>query len=116
MLSSKTTRRDFLKKTAAVPGGAVLASSASWALAAAPEAKQQAQIDYLANVLKKFTLTATTVTEKDILAFASDYTKQHGLVHYRAEFGGVAGEAKLVRLFVQRRHPGVMSAAVTPKA
>lgn len=108
-MNQKTTRREFLKSTAAIPAGAAMASSAGLALAANEQEQQQAQIDYLSLVLQKYTLTSETIRETDITGFANRFTQQHGVIAYRAEFGGIPGEARLVKLFVQNRHPGVIS-------
>ncbi|MDD9893298.1 MAG: twin-arginine translocation signal domain-containing protein [Gammaproteobacteria bacterium] len=116
-MNQKTTRRNFLKSTAAIPAGAAMASSAGLALAANKQEQQQAQIEYLSLVLQKYTLTSETVQQSDIADFATRFTQQHGVVAYQAEFGGVPGHARLVKLFVQNRHPGVISyqAAVAAK-
>lgn len=108
-MNQKTTRRDFLKSTAAIPAGAAMASSAGLALAANEPEQQQAQIEYLSRVLQKYTITSETVQPSDIADFATRFTQQHGVVAYRAEFGDVPGHARLVKLFVQNRHPGVIS-------
>jgi hypothetical protein len=115
-MNTNTTRRDFLKSTAAIPAGAAMASSAGLALAASEQEQQQAQIEYLSLVLQKYTLTSATVTAEDIAGFATRFTEQHGVVAYRAEFGGIPGEARLVKLFVQNRHPGVISFAAAQAA
>jgi hypothetical protein len=115
-MNQKTTRRAFLKSTVVIPGGAVVASSAAWALSANEEEQARGQIEYLSQVLQKYTVTSVTARPEDIEGFARRFTEQHGVIAYRAEFGGIPGEARLLKLFVQNRHPGVISFAAAQAA
>jgi hypothetical protein len=109
MLNRKTSRRDFLKSTAILPGGAAIVSTSSWAICASSEDQKAAQIQHIELILAKYCIRAKTVGTKDYIAFAERFTEINGLVNYRSEFANIDGEAKLVKQFIQSKRPGVIS-------
>ena len=100
-LTTTSSRRDFLKGSAAAAGILVVPMVATAKTRPTDSVDERAQKAYLEAVLQKHTGRSRKLNQTQVRHFAQRFTEEYGVVDYKALYSGIAGEYRLTRLFVR---------------